>query len=61
MSAVKEGCRKAFQMQPQRLVTPMYSCTIVVNAEVLGEYNFTFNLQFIINFSYHICVIVTHI
>lgn len=37
MSAVKEGCRKAFQNQHQRLVTPMYSCTITVNAEVLGE------------------------
>lgn len=37
MSAVKEGCRKAFQNQHQRLVTPMYSCGITVNAEVLGE------------------------
>lgn len=37
MSTVKEGCRKAFQNQPQRLVTPMYSCNIVVSADVLGE------------------------
>ncbi|XP_055679183.1 elongation factor-like GTPase 1 [Lutzomyia longipalpis] len=37
MSAMKEGCRRAFQKQPQRLVTPMYSCNIVVNAEVLGK------------------------
>jgi hypothetical protein len=37
MSAVKEGCRKAFQAQPQRLMAAMYSCTIQVNAEVLGE------------------------
>lgn len=37
MSAMKEGCRRAFQKQPQRLVTPMYSCNIVVNAEVLGR------------------------
>lgn len=38
MSAVKEGCRKAFQNQHQRLVTPMYSCAITVSAEVLGEF-----------------------
>jgi len=37
MSAVKEGCRKAFQSQPQRLMAAMYSCSIQVNAEVLGE------------------------
>ncbi|XP_055378467.1 elongation factor-like GTPase 1 isoform X2 [Condylostylus longicornis] len=37
MSAVKEGCKKAFQFQPQRLVTPMYSCNIVVNADVQGK------------------------
>ncbi|XP_037905748.1 elongation factor-like GTPase 1 isoform X2 [Hermetia illucens] len=37
MSSVKEGCRKAFQAQPQRLVTPMYTCNIVVNSEVLGK------------------------
>ncbi|KAG8232346.1 hypothetical protein J437_LFUL008814, partial [Ladona fulva] len=35
MSAVKEGCRKAFQAQPQRLMAAMYSCSIYVNAEVL--------------------------
>lgn len=37
LSAVKEGCRQAFQAQPQRLVMPMYSCSIVVSADVLGE------------------------
>lgn len=37
MSAVKEGCRKAFQCQPQRLMVAMYSCTIQVNSEVLGK------------------------
>lgn len=37
MSTVKEGCRKAFQMQPQRLVAAMYSCSILVNTEVLGR------------------------
>lgn len=38
MSAVKDGCRKAFQQQPQRIVTPMYSCNIVVSNEVLGKF-----------------------
>ncbi|SPP87098.1 elongation factor-like GTPase 1 [Drosophila guanche] len=37
LTAAKEVCRQAFQNQPQRLVTPMYSCTIVVNAEMLGK------------------------
>ncbi|XP_017482136.1 PREDICTED: elongation factor-like GTPase 1 [Rhagoletis zephyria] len=37
LTASKESCRMAFQAQPQRLVSPMYSCNIVVNAEVLGK------------------------
>ncbi|XP_047121853.1 elongation factor-like GTPase 1 [Schistocerca piceifrons] len=37
MSAVKEGCRKAFQAQPQRLMAAMYKCSIQANAEVLGR------------------------
>ncbi|XP_053668586.1 elongation factor-like GTPase 1 [Anopheles marshallii] len=37
MSAVKEGCKKAFQNQPQRLVHPMYSCNITVKSDVLGK------------------------
>uniref|UniRef100_A0A034VPR3 Ribosome assembly protein 1 n=2 Tax=Bactrocera TaxID=47832 RepID=A0A034VPR3_BACDO len=37
LTAVKESCRMAFQAQPQRLVSPMFSSTIVVNAEVLGK------------------------
>ena len=37
MSAVKEGCKKAFQSQHQRLVTPMYSCNITVSSDVLGK------------------------
>lgn len=45
MSAVQQGCRKAFQNQHQRLVTPMYSCSITVSAEVLGEF-FLFLLFF---------------
>ncbi|CAH2232196.1 jg12355 [Pararge aegeria aegeria] len=35
MSAVKEGCRKAFEAQPQRLMAAMYSCDIVVDQKVL--------------------------
>uniref|UniRef100_A0AAG5CTA6 Tr-type G domain-containing protein n=1 Tax=Anopheles atroparvus TaxID=41427 RepID=A0AAG5CTA6_ANOAO len=45
MSAVKEGCKKAFQNQPQRLVHPMYSCNITVNSDVLGKSNYFFNFQ----------------
>ncbi|KAK3919473.1 Elongation factor-like GTPase 1 [Frankliniella fusca] len=37
MSSVKEGCRKAFQAQPQRLMAAMYSCNIQVTAEALGK------------------------
>lgn len=37
MSIVKDGCKKAFQNQPQRLVHPMYSCNITVNSDVLGK------------------------
>ncbi|XP_075235749.1 elongation factor-like GTPase 1 [Lycorma delicatula] len=37
MSVVKDACRKAFQAQPQRLMAAMYSCSIQVNAEVLGK------------------------
>lgn len=37
MSAVKDGCRKAFQAQPQRLMAAMYSCDIVVDQKVLGK------------------------
>ena len=37
MSTVKEGCKRAFQAQPQRLCSPMFSCTIQVSADVLGR------------------------
>eukprot|EP00095_Tigriopus_kingsejongensis_P009706 snap_masked-scaffold115_size343722-processed-gene-0.4 protein:Tk09706 transcript:snap_masked-scaffold115_size343722-processed-gene-0.4-mRNA-1 annotation:"elongation factor tu gtp-binding domain-containing protein 1" len=37
VSSVKEGCRKAFQAHPQRLMAAMYSCDIQVKAEVLGR------------------------
>ncbi|CAK1542205.1 unnamed protein product [Leptosia nina] len=39
MSAVKEGCRRAFQVQPQRLMAAMYSCDIVVDQKVLETYS----------------------
>ncbi|KAI4495818.1 hypothetical protein M0802_008441 [Mischocyttarus mexicanus] len=37
MSACKEACRKAFNLRRPRLVTPMYSCNVLVNSDVLGE------------------------
>lgn len=37
MSSVKDGCRKAFQAQPQRLMAAMYTCSIQANAEILGD------------------------
>jgi len=37
ISCVKEGCRKAFQAHPQRLMWPMYTCVIQATTEVLGE------------------------
>lgn len=38
MSIVKDGCRKAFQNQPQRLVSPMYTCNIIVQMAALGKF-----------------------
>lgn len=37
MSAVKDGCRRAFQHQPQRLMAAMYNCAIQVSGEVVGK------------------------
>ncbi|XP_047344705.1 elongation factor-like GTPase 1 [Vespa velutina] len=37
MSACKEACRKAFNLRRPRLVTPMYSCNVLVNSDVLGK------------------------
>lgn len=37
MSAMKEGCRKAFLAQPARLMAAMYTCDILATAEVLGK------------------------
>ncbi|KAM7312442.1 elongation factor-like GTPase 1 [Ixodes scapularis] len=35
ISAVKEGCRRAFQAQPQRLLCAMYSCSIQATSDAL--------------------------
>lgn len=36
ISTVKDCCRKAFQAQPQRLMSPMFSCDIRVSSDALG-------------------------
>ena len=38
MSVVKDGCRKAFQTMPQRLMVAMYHCAIQADTDILGEY-----------------------
>jgi ribosome assembly protein 1 len=37
ISTIREGCRKAFDSQPRRLVAAMYKCETMVNAEALGK------------------------
>lgn len=37
LSACKEACRRAFNSRCPRLVTPMYSCSVLVNVDVLGK------------------------
>lgn len=37
IATVKEGCKLAFQAQPQRLSMAMYSCLIQATSEVLGR------------------------
>ncbi len=37
ISAMKEGCRKAFLLQPARLMVAMYTSSILATAEVLGK------------------------
>lgn len=39
MSTVKEACRKAFMIQPRRLKVAMYTCSVQVSQEALGELN----------------------
>ncbi|CAF0768983.1 unnamed protein product [Rotaria sordida] len=37
VSTMRDGCRKAFDSQPRRLVAAMYKCEVMVNAEALGR------------------------
>ncbi len=37
VSTIRDGCRKAFDSQPRRLVAAMYKCEVMVNAEALGK------------------------
>ncbi|XP_064474853.1 elongation factor-like GTPase 1 [Ornithodoros turicata] len=37
ISAMKDGCRRAFQAQPQRLMCAMYTCAIQVNTDALRQ------------------------
>lgn len=37
VSTMRDGCQKAFDSQPRRLVAAMYKCEIMVNAEALGK------------------------
>ena len=37
MSCMKEGCKRAFQAQPQRLMWAMYTCVVQATTEVLGR------------------------
>ncbi|KAG5346252.1 EFL1 GTPase, partial [Acromyrmex charruanus] len=37
MSACKEACRRIFSLRYPRLMTAMYSCSVLVNSDVLGE------------------------
>ena len=37
VSAMKEGCKRAFLAQPVRLMTATYSCSVLATAEVLGK------------------------
>ena len=34
---MKEGCRRSFQVQPQRLMVAQYSCIIQTTSDVLGK------------------------
>ncbi|XP_057324553.1 elongation factor-like GTPase 1 [Microplitis mediator] len=37
ISAFKEACRRALSMRRPRLMTPMYSCSVLVDHDVLGK------------------------
>lgn len=44
VSTIRDGCRKAFDSQPRRLVAAMFKCETMVNAEALGKYKHQSNL-----------------
>lgn len=58
--SVEKGCRRAFQAQPQRLVTPMYSCNIVVSADVLGEFFATIFMDYYFKRLYNLKTTLTY-
>lgn len=37
VATIRDGCRKAFDSQPRRLVAAMFKCELMVNAEALGN------------------------
>ena len=37
MSVCKDACRRVFNSRHPRLVTPMYSCSVLANSDVLGK------------------------
>ncbi|KHJ45029.1 elongation factor Tu domain 2 [Trichuris suis] len=43
INSVKDGLRLAFEAQPQRLVMPMYTCTIQATGDVLGKVHAVLN------------------
>ena len=56
ISCVKEGCRKAFQAHPQRLMWPMYTCVIQATTDVLGKLSSDETEDFILRpLSFHRC------
>jgi ribosome assembly protein 1 len=38
VSTIRDGCRKAFDSQPRRLVAAMYKCELMVTTEALGRW-----------------------
>lgn len=58
ISTIRDGCRKAFDSQPRRLVAAMYKCEVMVNAEALGTKNTVVHifLKFLIFHSNRSCL-----
>ncbi|GFO11767.1 elongation factor tu GTP-binding domain-containing protein 1 [Plakobranchus ocellatus] len=46
ISTMKEGCRRAFQAQPQRLVVAMYKCEVQATMDVLGKLHAVLSKRF---------------